>query len=95
MGTVAAYFASLNTSTLTFPSHPSIAIGTPLALFGLSSFFLSSIASLKIFDDGDAELNVVAFTGALIVVVGGWNVVAAVGMKVMPDREEMLILEEE
>ncbi|KAL7411185.1 major facilitator superfamily domain-containing protein [Mrakia frigida] len=95
MGTVASYFASLNTSTLTFPSHPSIAIGTPLALFGLSSFFLSSIASLKIFDDGDAELNVVAFTGALIGLVGGWNVVAAVGMKVMPDREGMLILEEE
>lgn len=94
-GTVSSYFSSLNTSTLTFPTHPSIAIGAPLALFGLSSFFLSSIASLSIFDDGDGELDIVAFCATMIALVGGWNLVAAAGMKVMPGREGMLVLKEE
>lgn len=94
-GTVGSYFSSLNTSTLTFPTHPSIAIGAPLALFGLSSFFLSSVASLAIFDDGDGELDVVAFCATMIALVGGCNLLAAAGMKVMPDREGMLVLQEE
>lgn len=95
MGSVAAYFTSLNTSTLTFPAHPSIAIGTPLALFGLSSFFLTSIAGLSVFDDGDGELNLVAFTATLVVLVGGCNLLGVLGLKIMPDRDAMLILEEE
>lgn len=94
-GTISAYFAALNTSTLTFPTHPSIAIGAPLALFGLSSFFLSTVASSPTFTDADGELDVIPFVWMLIVLVGGANLLGVVGLKVMPDRENMLVLEEE
>lgn len=94
-GTVASYFCSLKTSSLNFPSHPSIALGVPLAFFGLSGAFLSAVAGGRAFDDGDGELDARKFAAFLTALVSGWNLFAAVGLRIMPSREAEELLREE
>jgi hypothetical protein len=94
-GTVSSYFCSLKTSTLNFPSHPSVALGVPLAFFGLSGAFLSAIAGGSAFDDGADELDAKKFATFLTVLVSGWNVFSAAGLRVMPSREGEEMLREE
>jgi hypothetical protein len=96
-GSISAYFSSLKASTLNFPSHPSLAIAIPLSCFGLSSAFLAALSSSDIFTDAErpGELDGRAFCAALVLIVGGWNLFAAAGLKVMPDREENTILQAE
>ncbi|CED82078.1 Predicted E3 ubiquitin ligase [Phaffia rhodozyma] len=95
LGTVSSYFCSLTTSSLTFPSHPSLALGCPLALFGLSAWAISESAGWAIFGDPTDELDVGKFSLALLLTVGGWNAFAAFGMKVMPHRHEVEFIRDE
>jgi hypothetical protein len=93
-GAVASYFSSLKTSTLTFPTHPSIALGVPLAFFGLSGAFLSALANLPTFDDRErpGELDARKLAAFLAVLVTVSNVLGAAGLRVMPSAEGRAVL---
>lgn len=87
----------MKASTLNFPSHPSLAIAIPLSAFGLSSAFLAALSSLDVFTDSErqGELDARTFSASLVFIVGGWNLFAAAGLRVMPSRDAAVILEEE
>ena len=93
-GAVASYFCSLKTSTLTFPTHPSVALSVPLAFFGLSGAFFSALANLPAFDDEErpGELDVRRLVGFLTFLVTASNVLGAAGLRIMPSAEGRAVL---
>ena len=94
---LAALFLSLNAylASLSFPSHPTIALSLPLSLIGLSSLFLSSFSTLPQFSTPQHELNATKYLIFLGILAPIINLFAALFMRVIPQRPLTVHLEEE
>ncbi|KAI1934102.1 hypothetical protein LOZ58_002470 [Ophidiomyces ophidiicola] len=69
MGSCSAFFASIKTAASNFPNHRGSATAFPLAAYGLSAFFFSTIAAFAFHDDISLFLLVLAVgTSSLIFV---------------------------
>ncbi|KAK2746783.1 hypothetical protein FQN57_002825 [Myotisia sp. PD_48] len=69
MGSCSAFMASIKTSASNFPNHRGSATAFPLAAFGLSAFFFSTLSALAFKDDTSLFLLVLAVgTSSLIFV---------------------------
>ncbi|KAI1997397.1 hypothetical protein LOZ53_000576 [Ophidiomyces ophidiicola] len=69
MGSCSAFFASIKTAASNFPNHRGSATAFPLAAYGLSAFFFSTIAAFAFHDDTSLFLLVLAVgTSSLIFV---------------------------
>ncbi len=77
-------------ASLSFPSHPTIALSIPLSLIGLSSLFLSSFSYLPTFltpsSSPTHELNATKFLIFLGIFSPTINLFSALFMRVLPPR---------
>ncbi|WWD06342.1 hypothetical protein V865_004432 [Kwoniella europaea PYCC6329] len=86
--TVGSYFAALTCASLSFPSHPTLALSLPLSLIGLSALVLSSFSSLPIFQaEGSTDLDPARFLAFLGILTPSINVFGWLCMKVIPQPE--------
>nr|XP_019014016.1 uncharacterized protein I206_00093 [Kwoniella pini CBS 10737]OCF52797.1 hypothetical protein I206_00093 [Kwoniella pini CBS 10737] len=86
--TVGSYFACLTCSSLSFPSHPTLALSLPLSLIGLSALVLSSFSALPIFLlKHSRELDAAKFLFFLGILSPAINLFGSLFMKVIPQPE--------
>nr|XP_018266146.1 uncharacterized protein I303_00115 [Kwoniella dejecticola CBS 10117]OBR88304.1 hypothetical protein I303_00115 [Kwoniella dejecticola CBS 10117] len=86
--TVGSYFACLTCSSLSFPSHPTLALSLPLSLIGLSALVLSSFSALPIFSlKHSRELDAAKFLFFLGILSPAVNLFGSLFMKVIPQPE--------
>ncbi|PGH18344.1 hypothetical protein AJ80_04522 [Polytolypa hystricis UAMH7299] len=72
LGSCSAFMASIKTSASNFPDHRGSATAFPLAAFGLSAFFFSTIARLAFSDDTAAFLLLLSLGTATIIFVSSF-----------------------
>ncbi|KAF9564426.1 MFS general substrate transporter [Agrocybe pediades] len=68
LGTVFAYCSCVLSSSVFFPNHIGFASGSTMALFGLSPFICSVVATRFFMDSSNGTLKIVSFTTFLAVV---------------------------
>ncbi|WRT63169.1 uncharacterized protein IL334_000072 [Kwoniella shivajii] len=86
--TIGSYFACLTCASLSFPSHPTLALSLPLSLVGLSALVLSSFSSLPIFQaKGTTDLDPARFLFFLGILSPCINIFGSLFMKVIPQPE--------
>ncbi|WWC90200.1 uncharacterized protein L201_005133 [Kwoniella dendrophila CBS 6074] len=87
--TVGSYFACLTCASLSFPSHPTLALSLPLSLIGLSALVLSSFSTLSFFTSStnSPDLDSAKFLFFLGILSPSINLFGSLAMKVIPQPE--------
>ncbi|WVW81265.1 hypothetical protein I302_103256 [Kwoniella bestiolae CBS 10118] len=86
--TVGSYFACLTCASLSFPTHPTLALSLPLSLIGLSALVLSSFSSLSMFsEESTTDLDPARFLAFLGILTPSINIFGWIFMKVIPQPE--------
>ncbi|PHH70049.1 hypothetical protein CDD82_7381 [Ophiocordyceps australis] len=70
LGSCMAFAAAVKTSALNWPAHRGTATAFPLAAFGLSAFFFSSVGALAFHGDPGAFLRLLAYGTLLLITLG-------------------------